>query len=64
MRSAAVIAHLDLLLGGIERAQPDVVARQELKTPTAAFPTKALADAGYQSMVVGQRAWNGVALLA
>ncbi|RCW69354.1 DNA ligase D [Pseudorhodoferax soli] len=59
-----VIKRLDLLLGWLERAQPDVVALQELKTPTAAFPTRALADAGYQSLVVGQRTWNGVALLA
>lgn len=55
---------LDVLLDWLERAQPDVVALQELKTPGADFPAKALAAAGYQSLVVGQRAWNGVALLA
>jgi bifunctional non-homologous end joining protein LigD len=59
-----VVKRLDLLLGWLGRTQPDVVALQELKAPTAAFPSKALADAGYQSLVVGQRAWNGVALLA
>ncbi|WP_436194600.1 DNA ligase D [Pseudorhodoferax sp. LjRoot39] len=55
---------LDVLLDWLERAQPDVVALQELKAPGADFPAKALAAAGYQSLVVGQRAWNGVALLA
>lgn len=59
-----VVSRLDLLLGWLERTQPDVVALQELKTPNAAFPAKALEDAGYQSLVVGQRTWNGVALLA
>jgi hypothetical protein len=41
-----------------------VVALQELKTPTVEFPSKALAEAGYDSLVVGQRTWNGVALFA
>ncbi len=59
-----VVKRLDLLLDWLGRTRPDVVALQELKTPTAAFPTQALAEAGYSSLVVGQRAWNGVALLA
>jgi bifunctional non-homologous end joining protein LigD len=59
-----IVRRLDLVLDWLGRTQPDVVALQELKTPTADFPTKALAAAGYQSLVVGQRAWNGVALLA
>lgn len=41
-----------------------MVALQELKAPTGASPAKALAAAGYKSMVAGQRACNGVALLA
>jgi len=59
-----VTKRLDLLLEWLARAKPDVLALQELKTPTADFPTSALRDAGYASLVVGQRAWNGVALLA
>ncbi|KQP02548.1 DNA ligase [Pseudorhodoferax sp. Leaf265] len=55
---------LDLLLDWLARAQPDVLALQELKTPTTDYPAQALAAAGYQSLVVGQRSWNGVALLA
>jgi bifunctional non-homologous end joining protein LigD len=59
-----VTKRLDQLLDWLARTQPDVVALQELKTPTADFPTEALKAAGYESLAVGQRSWNGVALLA
>jgi len=59
-----VVKRLDLLLDWLARTQPDVVALQELKTPTADFPAGALRSAGYESLAVGQRTWNGVALLA
>jgi bifunctional non-homologous end joining protein LigD len=59
-----ITKRLDLLLDWLARTKPDVVALQELKTPTADFPAKALKDAGYESLAVGQRSWNGVALLA
>lgn len=55
--------HLEPLLDWLARTRPDVVALQELKTPTAGFPVEALRAAGYQSLVVGQNTWNGVALL-
>lgn len=55
---------LDGLLDWLERRRPDVVALQELKTAAADFPTQALTQAGYHSLVVGQRTWNGVALLS
>ena len=55
---------IDLLLDWLARTRPDVVALQELKAPTAQFPTEALEAAGYRSVVVGQRSWNGVALLS
>jgi len=58
-----ITKRLDLLLDWLARTKPDVVALQELKTPTADFPAKALKDAGYESLAVGQRSWNGVALL-
>ena len=34
------------LLDWLRAAQPDVVCPQELKTPDAAFPERALEDAG------------------
>lgn len=54
---------IDLLVDWLRRTQPDVVALQELKSPTAEFPTGALESEGYRAVVVGQRTWNGVALL-
>jgi bifunctional non-homologous end joining protein LigD len=59
-----VTRRLDQLLDWLARTRPDVVALQELKTPTADFPTEALQAAGYHSLVVGQKTWNGVALLS
>ncbi len=59
-----VTKRLDLLLDWLARRQPDVVALQELKTPTPGFPVEALRGAGYESLAIGQRSWNGVALLS
>jgi bifunctional non-homologous end joining protein LigD len=58
-----VTKRLDLLLDWLQRTKPDVVALQELKTTTADFPAQAFKDAGYESLAIGQRSWNGVALL-
>jgi len=55
---------LPLLLAWLETTRPDVVALQELKLTEDRFPREALEQAGYGSLVVGQRTWNGVALLA
>ena len=55
---------LTLLVDWLQRTQPDVVALQEIKCPTTDFPTAALQEAGYSSLVVGQRTWNGVAILS
>ncbi len=55
---------LTLLLDWLQRAQPDVVALQEIKCPTSDFPSAALKEAGYNSLVIGQRTWNGVAMLS
>lgn len=54
---------LPLLLDWLARAAPDVVALQETKVTDAAFPHAALNAAGFRAASVGQRPWNGVALL-
>ena len=59
-----VVSRLPILLAWLEATQPDVVALQELKTIDAQFPRAALEAAGYGSLCVGQKTWNGVALLA
>ena len=55
---------LDLLLRWLDDARPDVVALQETKATDADFPRERLEGAGYGVLTVGQRTWNGVALLA
>lgn len=52
------------LLSWGEQAQPDVLALQEIKLETAAFPHAAITALGYQAIVSGQKTYNGVALLA
>jgi bifunctional non-homologous end joining protein LigD len=59
-----VAKRLDLLLDWLARTRPDVLALQELKAEASEFPTSALREAGYNALVVGQRTWNGVALLS
>jgi exodeoxyribonuclease-3 len=55
---------LDNLLAWLAEAEPDVVCLQELKAEDAAFPVEAIRAAGYGAVWVGQRTWNGVAILA
>ena len=52
------------LLLWLEREKPDVVCVQELKTEQNSFPADALRSAGYEAVWVGERSWNGVAILA
>src|SRR5436190_23573645 len=52
------------LLAWLQREQPDIACLQELKALDAAFPTAAIAKAGYESLAKGQASWNGVAILA
>jgi exodeoxyribonuclease-3 len=52
------------LLAWLQTAKPDVCCLQELKCADADFPADALRAAGYASVWVGQRTWNGVAILA
>ena len=48
----------------LERVQPDLLFLQEIKCETAAFPSLTFQGAGYQSDAVGQKAYNGVAVLS
>ncbi|MFQ5737399.1 MAG: exodeoxyribonuclease III [Acidobacteriota bacterium] len=57
-------ARLDFLIHWLRDRQPDVVGLQELKVEEDSFPYRELELAGYQSIVHGQKAWNGVAILS
>ena len=59
-----ITLRLPLLLAWLDATRPDVVALQELKSTAKDFPARELEHAGYGALVVGQKTWNGVALLA
>ncbi|MFO1140813.1 MAG: exodeoxyribonuclease III [Amaricoccus sp.] len=59
-----VVKRLPNLLAWLEATAPDVACLQELKVAEPDFPAAALAGAGYGAVWRGQRAWNGVAILA
>ena len=55
---------LPVLLGWLADTQPDVVCLQELKAAPEKFPGTAILEAGYEAIWLGQKSWNGVAILA
>ena len=57
-------ARLDYVRIWLEARQPDVVGLQELKVSEEEFPASAFDDLGYEVVVYGQKAWNGVAILS
>lgn len=52
------------LLDWLSRSAPDVVCLQEIKVAEDQFPFDAVKERGYQAAVLGQRTYNGVALLS
>ena len=52
------------LVAWLTKAQPDVVCLQELKSEQQSFPAPPLRDLGYRAVWLGERSWNGVAILA
>ena len=60
----SVKARLPHLLRWLGESGPDIVLLQELKTIDDAFPTEAIGELGYNAAVVGQKTYNGVALLS
>lgn len=56
-------SRLPALLAWLEEKKPDVACLQELKAPQEKFPEAAINEAGYQAIWLGQKSWNGVAIL-
>jgi exodeoxyribonuclease-3 len=52
------------LLDWLAQHQPDAMCLQETKTEDQNFPLAAIQAAGYQAVYCGQKAYNGVAILA
>ena len=52
------------LVAWLELAKPDIVVLQELKAQEPQFPKAEIEAAGYKAEIVGQKGFNGVALLS
>ena len=60
----SVKARLSHLLAWLNVEKPDIVLLQETKVVAEAFPCGEIGDAGYNAAVVGQKSYNGVAVLS
>lgn len=60
----SVKARLPNVLAWLDKAGPDVVCLQEIKCETGNFPAKDFEAMGYEVHAVGQKSYNGVALLS
>jgi len=60
----SVKARLPVVLEWLNSAKPDIVLLQELKCQTEAFPRMEFEDIGYNLAVLGQKTYNGVAILS
>jgi exodeoxyribonuclease-3 len=60
----SIKVRLPNLLAWTESFQPDVLLLQEIKCLTEGFPAMELKAAGYDSRAVGQKSYNGVAVLS
>ncbi|MBP5161039.1 MAG: exodeoxyribonuclease III [Alphaproteobacteria bacterium] len=61
---ASIRARMGLLSQVLSTQQPDIVLLQEVKTLPEQFPWEQLKDLGYQAVLSGEKAFNGVAILA
>jgi exodeoxyribonuclease-3 len=52
------------LLRVLEEVKPDIVCMQEIKCLEEAFPRLEIESAGYNCAVIGQKSYNGVAILS
>lgn len=60
----SINARLETVLGWFAEARPDVAGLQEIKCLDEKFPREAFERLGYNVAVLGQKSYNGVALLS
>jgi exodeoxyribonuclease III len=60
----SINVRLERLLALIAREQPDIICLQELKCIDEKFPTEKIQEAGFHCLVLGQKTYNGVAILS
>lgn len=60
----SIAIRLDAVLGWLEKHKPDVLCLQEIKCVDEKFPSMEFMNAGYKAAVMGQKSYNGVAILS
>jgi exodeoxyribonuclease-3 len=60
----SIKARLPNVLDWVKKKKPDILLLQELKCVEEAFPALEFGDLGYNCAVVGQKTYNGVAILS
>lgn len=60
----SINARLANLLNWLDKTSPDIVLLQELKCDFNSFPFFEINSAGYEAKIVGQKSYNGVAILS
>ncbi|NDU79894.1 MAG: exodeoxyribonuclease III [Ferrovum sp.] len=60
----SIKVRLPHVLTWLEKNQPDVLCLQELKCESDKFPYQTFQEAGYHCLVLGQKTYNGVALIS
>ena len=60
----SVNAHLDNFIDWLNKTSPDIVLLQEIKCEFNAFPFFEINSAGYNVKILGQKSYNGVAVLS
>jgi exodeoxyribonuclease III len=60
----SIKARVDTVLTWFKQAEPDVALLQEIKCETNAFPALEFEAMGYTCAILGQKSYNGVALIS
>ena len=60
----SVRARIENILGYLDSSRPDILMMQEIKTEEKNFPYNEFKNVGYNSFVLGQKSYNGVAFLS
>ena len=55
---------IEPVMAWLKETQPDIACLQEIKCTDDAFPRLEIEDLGYNVAVVGQKTYNGVAILS
>jgi exodeoxyribonuclease-3 len=60
----SINARIENLINWLNKEQPDVVLLQEIKCDFNSFPFFDLQAVGYETKILGQKSYNGVAILS